>query len=1270
MLKKLYTAIVIVIAAGNFAMGQSGVLKGKALDEINGEGISFANIQLEQNGNAVAKGVADINGDFTIKPITPGIYDVKIASVGYQTYFSKGVVIGGDKTTYVDAKVKSTTTQQDEVVIVEYVVPLIDPDTKSGGTVTREEFLAMPSKNINSVAATTAGVFQQDEGGALNVRGSRSDGTDYYVDGEKVRGSAGLPQGGVEQISVITGGVPAQYGDATGGFINITTRGGMRNEFFGGVELISSQLTDAYDYNFAGFNVGGPVIVKKDSSGNKDAKVGFFISGEVTADKDPNPSAVGIYKVNDEKQKFLEENPLAASETGGGTLLNAELLRASDLEHIKARQNVNSNTARLSGKLDFKVNKNIVFTLGGSVAYNNGRVFALEYALLNPNQNPQNINNTTRIYGRITHKFGKNNSREDQSTSLLQNAYYTLQLGYTKYTETQQDDVHKDNLFDYGYIGKFQTKQAAAYALVIDTNAAPGMDTIYEQVAISDTQVVFTSGDQNPLASNYTSQFYSLVAGEPNTLSDIQQGYGLLNGDRPRSVYSIWYNTGRVNNQYYNINQTQLRATGQFSADIKNHAIQVGFEYEKRNDKQWVVAPIGMWGLMRQLTNKHITQLDTLMTQVTGPILLSSGTLLANPQYDAYAHPYIINSSEQSVFDYNFRNSISAGAGQWLDVDSYTPSAYNLGMFSPDELMNGAASTTFGSMATWFGYTPEGKKLTGKNDFDLAALESFYKDKNQVFTYADKNPSATETSQNDLTDTTFEFTRTIPAFQPTYVSGYIQDKFDIKDMKFNIGLRVDHFDANQPVLRDPFLFYEANTAGEVTTVGSNTVTHPTNIPSSAVVYVDDAKNPNSILGYRDETVWYNAQGVQIADPTIITPSTGVIQPYLKYPNEKFLGTSKVDKVFDMYKAQNTFMPRVAFSFPISKEANFFAHYDVLTQRPPTALRFNPTSYLFIQTVGGVVNNPALKPERTTDYELGFSQVLNERKNAAITLSAFYREMRDMIQQTILFGAYPQNYTTYANIDFGTVKGFTVAYDLRRTNNVQMTASYTLQFADGTGSAATSASGIIGAAGQTNLRTTMPLDFDQRHAIVINTDYRFGEGKDYSGPQAKWAKMIFENLGGNIVFRAGSGLPYTRQKNVTSGNGDNSSAVVFGINQRATLKGKLNGSNLPWQYRADIRIDKNIALIWKKAEGESKGKSSNLNIYVQILNVLNTKNIINLYRFTGSADDDGYLSAPEYQNGIENYLDPQSFRDLYTSKIANPSHYSIPRRTRIGIVLDF
>ena len=50
--------------------------------------------------------------------------------------------------------------------------------------------------------------------------------------------------------------------------------------------------------------------------------------------------------------------------------------------------------------------------------------------------------------------------------------------------------------------------------------------------------------------------------------------------------------------------------------------------------------------------------------------------------------------------------------------------------------------------------------------------------------------------------------------------------------------------------------------------------------------------------------------------------------------------------FEDYKPQTNFMPRVAFSFPISDEANFFAHYDVLTKRPTTGNRLDPSDYYY------------------------------------------------------------------------------------------------------------------------------------------------------------------------------------------------------------------------------------------------------------------------------------------------------------------------------------
>ena len=169
-------------------------------------------------------------------------------------------------------------------------------------------------------------------------------------------------------------------------------------------------------------------------------------------------------------------------------------------------------------------------------------------------------------------------------------------------------------------------------------------------------------------------------------------------------------------------------------------------------------------------------------------------------------------------------------------------------------------------------------------------------------------------------------------------------------------------------------------------------------------------------------------------------------------------------------------------------------------------------------------NPDLKSEKTIDYEFGFQQKLNNK--SSIKLSAFYREQRDMVQLIYLTGAYPINMKTYGNIDFGTVKGFGLTYDLRRTNNIQLKASYTLQFANATGSNSTTARSLI-AAGQPNLRATLPTDFDQRHNFSILVDYRFSSGKNYDGP--KWFGMdILADAGCNFTINTGAGTPYTPQ----------------------------------------------------------------------------------------------------------------------------------------------
>ena len=1227
MLRKIYL-IAILALTSSFAMAQSGSLKGVITDAMSGEPVPFANIVIEKNGNQSGGTTTDFDGKYTIKPVEPGTYTIKATFVGYGTVEVIGVIVSANKITFQDVKLQQGVAIG-EIKIVRYKKPLLDQDNLSGETKTAEEIVALPTRNIASVAASTAGIYQRDEGDGVNVRGSRSDATEYYVDGIKVRGSMGVPTSGIEQITVITGGVPAQYGDATGGIISITTKG-PSNKMFGGVEFESSSLFDSYNYNLLGFALSGPILKKRNTDGSKGSSViGYFLAGEFRSVDDTDPSAIGRWKVKDDVLADLQATPFKiAPNASAGFLSRSEFLNEDDFENVQAKINANEKRFNLSGKIDIKPSKNTFLSLGGSYYARESRDFSSWRSMFSSANNRQSTQHTYRVFGKLVQKFGSDEENEDESSATIKNAFFTIQGNYTNNKYTYVDADHQHDLFNYGYVGQFVTSKAPVYnfgSSVIDSSSG----ILYTGRMLSgwtDTLFEYTPGGVNTSLENYTNAYFDMFSqysmssyiggygadGQLRTAADLQ-GQGLLNGQLPSNVYSLFGNHGSMYNGSAKQENTQTTFKASGSADIKTHEFSFGFEFEQRKDYYWGTNPMGLWGIMRQQANKHILERDLSNPY---PVFDANGIYQDTVNYDR-----LFIGSEQSTFDANFRSSQNIGQLDFIDIDSYTPDAFSLDMFSQDELLNSGSSLVY-----YYGYDIYGNKNEAHN-----TLKDF-------FTHKDDNG---------------QYTRNIAAYNPIYQAGYIQDKFAIEDLIFNVGLRVDRFDANQKVLKDRYLLYNAYTAGaDVDLLNSNSA--PSTIGDDYVVYVDDIENPSAVVGYRNGDIWYNADGLVISDPSLLAEAAGgKIAPYLTNPSDALNGDIKMD-AFEDYKPETVFMPRIAFSFPISDEAQFFAHYDVLTQRPPTGNRLEPVDYLFMSDrVGATLNNPNLKPEKTVDYELGFAKTLSLK--SALKISAFYKELRDMIQITNTLSAYPAQYYTYGNIDFGTVKGMSINYDLRRTNNIQLTANYTLQFADGTGSSATSGTSLV-STGQPNLRTTIPLSYDQRHALSASVDYHYGDGKDYDGP-VWFGANVFQNAGANLMFSAGSGTPYSRQSNITQ-------EAAEGINDRSTLTGSLNGSRLPWQFRMNLKVNKSFEIKWNDK------KSSNLNVYVQVQNLLDARNIISVYRATGNPEDDGYLTSSAAQNVIDAKNDAETFRYLYSLGVNNPSNYSLPRMWRAGISLQF
>ena len=1264
-LNLLFVSVLLTLSYG-FSQADYGTIKGTVTDSDTKQPIAFCQVVLKSGEQIKGGANTDFDGNFQINSISPGTYDVEIrnATEGYQPQVLEGVVVSSGKITFLyDLTMGKAKNVQDveEMVVVAYKVPLIDRDGgASGATITREDIARLPVRSAAAVAGTVGGVNQSEGSGAISVRGSRSDGTYFYIDGIKVRGSSNLPKSAIEEVTVITGGLPANYGDATGGIISVTTRGPSA-QYFGSIEGVTSGFyvngsdpdgyngnvygLDKFGYNLVEGMFSGPLWMQKDSTGRKTKpRLGFLVSANYTDQIDSRPLNGGSYRIKKESRDEILAAPLVR--VGDEILYSTNYLQEDDFELVDWRMNARNHSFSAQGKIDVNTGPSVNLSFGGSMNYGWGSIYNRTGSLMNFSNFGAFKSLDWRVFGRLTQRFTNN---EEGSSSKIKSAYYTLMVDFSKTKDDNFDPKHGYNLFNYGHVGRFDIDRRIGYS------ASPSENGPVQEAIPFESQVRFTPSETNPQLAAQTAQYFSLFdyadwwQAEQNyrNLNQVQQGNGLRNGDGPQGIYNVWNNIGTPYNGFGKTETDQIRVSGAGAVNIGDHSISLGFEYEQRYDRGWTSGtttngggngPMGLWTIARQLTNGHLTQLNTDQPNYID----SNGTVYTSydPLNTGYAytsgtgqHGGDQNNDEQSFFDYNLRSylmdngMITSGVDglEYINIDQYDPNIFSLDMFSPDELLNSG-----NSFVSYWGYDHTGNKVRGQTDI------------NKYFNEFDENGN---------------YRRFVGAFQPTYIAGYVMDKFSFRDIVFNVGVRVDVYDANQPVLKDPYLIYNAKTVREARQELANDpsldwIDIPGSMGDDFVVYVNDNNNPSGIKGFRSGDTWYDATGTEVTNIQVIeSESEGGVLPYLQNPGQ----TAPNADAFEDYKAQVSIMPRVSFSFPISDEASFFAHYDILTKRPTAGTRFDPFQYQFLSDRSAIVNNSNLLPEKTIDYELGFQQVVT--RTSSVKISAFYREQRDQVQLINVTGAYPRQYRTFGNRDFGTVKGMTISYDMRRTGNIRMTANYTLQFADGTGSDATSSSGII-QAGLPNLRTIAPYDFDQRHAFAVTFDYRYGEGADYNGPVIKGFNVL-QNTGLNIVSNIYSGSPYSAQTTITNEG-------VFSP-QGSGLSGSQNGSRLPWSYRLDLQLDRNFNLTIGKGE---KKRATFLNVYVRVTNLFNQFNVLGVYRATGNWDDDGFLEAAQWQTSIQNSADEEAFRNYYAMKVQNPFNVSAPRTIRLGVKFDF
>lgn len=157
----------------------SGV-HGTVRDKRTSETLPFCIVIVRKSGKIVEKLETDMDGNFWL-PLELGIYELEFLFAGYYPLKVKDLVISNNRPLNYSPFLTEDNNVLQEVV-VSYSMPLID-GTKT--STIQHDIVNMPVRDINSIAAQTAGVYA-------------SDGSTLFIDGVQVRGNMEQVEGNPE----------------------------------------------------------------------------------------------------------------------------------------------------------------------------------------------------------------------------------------------------------------------------------------------------------------------------------------------------------------------------------------------------------------------------------------------------------------------------------------------------------------------------------------------------------------------------------------------------------------------------------------------------------------------------------------------------------------------------------------------------------------------------------------------------------------------------------------------------------------------------------------------------------------------------------------------------------------------------------------------------------------------------------------------------------------------------------------------------------------
>jgi len=253
---------------------QTGKINGTVYDP---DGVPLAGVTViisSENMMGKRKTQTSEDGTFLFFGLPPGKYTIEIDQSGFLPYKQEEVKVSIGGTASLDILLEVPTAE--ETITVTAKRPVVDKEKTQLGENYDDEFLEeVPvGRSYQSVAQLAPGVMG---GSNPNVHGGSMYQNAYLIDGINTTDPAtqtfalNINYDAIKEVQVITGGLDAEYGQVSGGIVNVVTKSG-GNEFHVDTSFYVVpewlRLRDDFEKEAMGeensyhfnVNVGGPII--------------------------------------------------------------------------------------------------------------------------------------------------------------------------------------------------------------------------------------------------------------------------------------------------------------------------------------------------------------------------------------------------------------------------------------------------------------------------------------------------------------------------------------------------------------------------------------------------------------------------------------------------------------------------------------------------------------------------------------------------------------------------------------------------------------------------------------------------------------------------------------------------------------------------------------------------------------------------------------------------------------------------------------------------